>query len=149
MNKVVCTVSIVVFILTNFLVEGYKLESRHKRQNDVPESSSVSSSQGTTMNTTVTVATNNDSGRIGLVVGVIFGVLAGIAVFAIIVTIWIKNKRDRDSEYARAAKVQRNSALSAGVYNDLTTSSPIVKVNMDQHKESSEMESLKKAEEEE
>ncbi|XP_046564863.1 uncharacterized protein LOC124273540 isoform X2 [Haliotis rubra] len=85
----------------------------------------------------------------GLVVGVIFGVLAGIAAFAIIVTIWIKNKRDRDSEYARAAKVQRNSALSAGVYNDLTTSSPIVKVNIDQHNEGSEMESLKKEEENE
>ncbi|XP_071087169.1 uncharacterized protein [Haliotis cracherodii] len=147
MYKAVCTVSIVAFMFTNFLVEGYKLESRHKRQNQ--ENSSTTPYDSSTTNTTVRVYTNNDSGRIGLVVGVIFGVLAGIAAFAIIVTIWIKNKRDRDSEYARAAKVQRNSALSAGVYNDLTTASPIVKVSIDQHKEGSEMESLKKEEEEE
>ena len=56
--------------------------------------------------------------------------------------------RDRDSEYARAAKVQRNSTMNAGVYNDLTAT-PIVKKPLDLHKDSSEMESLNRADDEE
>lgn len=84
----------------------------------------------------------------GLVVGVICGVLAAIVAMAIIATIWIRNKRNRDSEYERAAKVQRDATLNSGVYNDLTTSSPIVKKPVDLHKESTEMDKLKTDDEE-
>ncbi|XP_041357203.1 uncharacterized protein LOC121374249 isoform X2 [Gigantopelta aegis] len=94
-------------------------------------------------NETLEVMAVEQGASVGVVMGIVSGVVILVAVVVVVLAVWIRRKRQRDIEFERAKKVQRSSAITAGVYIDLATDTPIVKKPV-VFAESSEMEKLRK-----